>query len=261
MADETGSDITGGLDSGSLDTAGGALEVEGGDYKDISAETGLLDVTNLSSEDKASLFDKAFDMALSIGGFDKKGNLSESAVVSHMAGMFGGGPLAGIAISGIKDANESQIQNAIEKGNFNERGEMFGKGLMGETTSIAAGPGGQTGQNDTGANSGGENSGNSNNSDNQNDGAVEVGTTQRANSPFSGKSPWELYQESLAKHNNFAISISPSHITFPNPIGLSHPSSTAETMKSDSEFIPVHSNDLASPIAAILKSGQRLFGG
>lgn len=72
---------------------------------------------------------------------------------------------------------------------------------------------------------------------------------------FSGKTPYELYQQSLLAHDRFKISI-PSIVDFPSA-SLPRLDDVGKIFTRDPNVIPVHSDDLASPLAAIIKSGQR----
>lgn len=102
----------------SLDTSAAAGEAALGGHQDaISAMGG-----------QAGLVDRALDYV----------NNNPLSVLS--AGMPGSG-IAGAFISGIGNMNERQVQDAIEKGNFNEKGELIGTGLMGEQVAINSGPG------------------------------------------------------------------------------------------------------------------------
>ena len=83
------------------------------------------------------------------GALEQAGDWINSKFDStHLGGTIAGafapaglGLVAGAAVNAIGSLNDKQIQNAIEKGNFNEKGELIGTGLFGETVAIGPGPG------------------------------------------------------------------------------------------------------------------------
>lgn len=85
---------------------------------------------------RAGALDQAMDFINS--KFDAK-NLGGTLLGGMMTGP--ASMIGGALANALGSANEAQIQAAIEKGNFNERGELIGTGLMGEQTAINNGPG------------------------------------------------------------------------------------------------------------------------
>lgn len=227
----------------------GASEVEGGDYANIEANTGL------SEAETGGLLDSIAETISDYMDIDISKIGSKEVVTGVLGSILGVGmPGVGMAASALGKANEKQAAEAIQKGNIDEEGNMFGTGLLGETVAINPnGPGGQTEGVGKGDGAGPE-------LENQVTPIEEDEEEEKEpeKQMFSGKSPWELYQESLLQHKTFNVS-SPNVIDFSTV-----PTPVVDSMKSilgDPSFIPVHQDDLASPLAAIVKTGQRSLKG
>lgn len=259
MPDDNDTDVDGGENEGAANVGTDQDRVDTAEKGDRGEfDVGGVDTSSSASySNSEGLFDAIGRAVAGFLGIEKgisKANVASA--VASLAGFSGVGTAIGVggkALGAIGSANEAQHSDAISKGNIDAQGNAYGTGLMGETVSIGLGPGGGTGQGSTGSGMGDEKSGilNPNNIDGE-----PPKPDEGIKSMFSGKSPYDLYQESLLKHERFKISI-PSIVDFPTATLPSNLSQISQIYQNDPNVIPVHMDDMASPLAAIIKSGQR----